>query len=81
MMAVDDVPVLPEESQTQHWQPLSDEEVTRILLQNAYSFLAKSVPGMARYDGTQVESNPICEDRFIHGKFPAPWGKGAPWMA
>ncbi|KAF1733139.1 Protein phosphatase 2C [Beauveria bassiana] len=59
----------------------SRDQVTRMISQGAYSFRVKSVPGVNRYDGTQLGSNPLCEDRFIHGKFPSPWNDSNQWMA
>ncbi|KAH0361282.1 protein serine/threonine phosphatase 2C, partial [Aureobasidium melanogenum] len=60
---------------------LSSDGITRILSQEAYSFPVKGVSGVDRYDGTQLASNGICEDRFIHGKLPSPRDDGKPWMA
>lgn len=59
----------------------SKDEVTRIISQEAYSFLVRDVAGVTRYDGTQLASNSPCEDRFIHGKFPSPWNYSDQWMA
>ncbi|WAO85835.1 PPM-type phosphatase domain-containing protein [Fusarium falciforme] len=59
----------------------SKDEVTRILSQEAYSFRVRNIPGVDRYDGTQLSSNSPCEDRFAHGKFPSPWNDGSQWMA
>ncbi|PWY74388.1 protein serine/threonine phosphatase 2C [Aspergillus heteromorphus CBS 117.55] len=56
-------------------------EVTRMLSENACSFGVQDVPGVVRYDLTQVASNSQCEDRFVHGKIPSPWGDGNQWMA
>jgi pyruvate dehydrogenase phosphatase len=42
--------------------------------------LVKSIPGVNRYDGNQLPSNSICEDRFIHGTF-SPYNEGQNWMA
>ncbi|KAM3541767.1 hypothetical protein ARSEF1564_005325 [Beauveria bassiana] len=58
----------------------SRDQVTRMISQGAYSFRVKGVPGVNRYDGTQLGSNPMCEDRFIHGKFPSPWNDSNQWM-
>ncbi|KAI1451513.1 putative pyruvate dehydrogenase [Annulohypoxylon moriforme] len=58
----------------------SKEDVTRILTQNAYHVPVKNVAGVDRYDGTQVASHNPCEDRFIHGRFPSPWGDDSQWM-
>ncbi|KAG9696802.1 protein serine/threonine phosphatase 2C, partial [Aureobasidium melanogenum] len=60
---------------------LSSDEITQILSQEAYSFPIKGVSGVDRYDGTQLASNGICEDRFIHGKLPSPRDDDKPWMA
>ena len=62
------------------------EQVTRILSQEAYSVPVKDVAGVRRYDGTQVPSNSPCEDRFLHAKFASPLdgsgsGSQCPWMA
>ncbi len=59
----------------------SQDEVTRIISKEAYSFLVKKVVGVNRYDGTQLASNSPCENRFTHGKFPSPWNDGNQWMA
>ncbi|KAK3989100.1 phosphatase 2C-like domain-containing protein [Cladorrhinum sp. PSN332] len=61
----------------------SNEQVTRILNEQAYSFNVTNVPGVSRYDGAQFAANSPCEDRFMHGSFPSPWndGQSAPWMA
>ncbi|KNG87183.1 pyruvate dehydrogenase [Aspergillus nomiae NRRL 13137] len=59
----------------------SKDEVTRIISKDAYSFPVKSVAGVNRYDGTQLASNSLCEDRFTHGIFPSPLNDGAQWMA
>lgn len=60
----------------------SKEQVTRILSQGAYSFRVGDVPGVSRYDGTQLASNDPCEDRFVHGKLASPWDDGGnQWMA
>ncbi|TWU74593.1 hypothetical protein ED733_006681 [Metarhizium rileyi] len=59
----------------------SRDQVTRLISQEAYSFRVKSVSGVDRYDGTQLGSNALCEDRFTHGKFPSPWNDGNHWMA
>lgn len=60
---------------------LSEDGITRMLSQEAYSFPVKDVSGIDRYDGTQLASNGICEDRFIHGKLPSPRDDGKSWMA
>ncbi|UKZ77560.1 hypothetical protein TrVFT333_005283 [Trichoderma virens FT-333] len=57
----------------------SEEEVTRIISQGAFSFPVRNVGVVARYDGAQLPSNSPCEDRFIHGKFPSPWNNDH-WM-
>ena len=67
-------------------EPKDQEQVTRILSQEAYSVPVTDVPGVRRHDGTQVPSNSPCEDRFLHGKFASPWdgsgsGSQCPWMA
>ncbi|KAI9049085.1 hypothetical protein LZ554_006933 [Drepanopeziza brunnea f. sp. 'monogermtubi'] len=59
----------------------SKNAVTRILSQNSYSFMVKTVSGVNRYDGTQLASNSVCEDRFTHGKLPSPWNPKNQWMA
>lgn len=79
----DDAPSL-ESPPTQHLviEPgPSRDQVTRIISQDAYSFRVKSVSGVDRYDGTQLGSNALCEDRFTRGKFPSPWNDGNQWMA
>lgn len=57
------------------------DQVTRIISQEAYSYLVGNVPGVSRYDGTQLASNSPCEDRFTHGKITSPWNDGNQWMA
>lgn len=39
----------------------------------AYSCLDGVAPGVVRYDGAQLGSNQVCEDAYIHGKFPSPF--------
>ncbi|EFY84326.1 hypothetical protein MAC_09628 [Metarhizium acridum CQMa 102] len=58
----------------------SKAEVTRILSQEAYSFIVQNVAGVERYDGAQLASNSPCEDRFTHGLV-SPWHNGSPWVA
>ncbi|KAF5138770.1 Protein phosphatase 2C C10F6.17c [Metarhizium anisopliae] len=58
----------------------SKAEVTRILSQDAYSFIVRNVAGVERYDGAQLPSNSPCEDRFTHGLV-SPWHNGSPWVA
>ncbi|KAG9601629.1 protein serine/threonine phosphatase 2C, partial [Aureobasidium melanogenum] len=60
---------------------LSEDGITRMLSQEAYSFPVKGVSGVDRYDGTQLASNSPCEDRFVHGKLPSPRDDSKPWMA
>ncbi|GLA30744.1 hypothetical protein AnigIFM63326_009178 [Aspergillus niger] len=82
-----DAPCLHHPPSADHWfaeTGLSEEdEVTRLISRDAYSFPVRNVPGVSRYDGVQVGSNDPCEDRFVHGKFAAPWGDATqgPWMA
>jgi len=79
----DDVPSL-ESPPTQHlvFEPgPSKDEVTRLISQDAYSFPVRDVAGVNRYDGAQLASNSVCEDRFNHGKFPSPWDDGNQWLA
>ncbi|THW55762.1 putative pyruvate dehydrogenase [Aureobasidium pullulans] len=66
-----------------HWNSLGflKDEVTKMLLQGAYSFPVKKISGVNRYDGVQLASNSPCEDRFIHGQIPSPWNDGKSWMA
>lgn len=59
----------------------SEDQVTRVVPQGAHSFLVRNVAGISRYDGTQLASNSLCEDQFIHGEFPPPWKEGIQWMA
>lgn len=58
----------------------SKAEVTRILSQEAYSLIARNVPGVERHDGARLASNSPCEDRFTHGLV-SPWHSGSPWVA
>lgn len=78
----DNIPIEP----GPHKESKDQDQVTRILSQEAYSVPVKDVPGVMRYDGMQVASNSPCEDRFLHSKFAAPWdgsgsGSQCPWMA
>lgn len=59
------------------------DETTRLLSEHIYSHEVKHTAGVTRFDGAQLASNSPCEDRFMYGKFPAPWGNGTnkPWMA
>lgn len=59
----------------------SEDEVTRIISQEAYSCHVRNITGVNRYDGAQLASNSPCEDHFTHGKFPSPRDDGSPWMA
>ncbi|RJE25695.1 Protein phosphatase 2C [Aspergillus sclerotialis] len=59
----------------------SEQHVTNIISQEAYSSQVRNVAGVDRYDGTQLASNSPCEDQFTHGKFPSPWNDGNQWMA
>ncbi|KAI1768770.1 protein serine/threonine phosphatase 2C [Hypoxylon sp. FL1150] len=55
----------------------SSEEVTQQLNE-----LAFSLPGVMRYDGTQLGSNSPCEDTFLHGSFSNPFdSKNEDWSA
>lgn len=60
---------------------LTNDDVSRILSQGAYSFPINNVAGVSRYDGTQLASSSPCEDRFLHGIFPSPRDDGHQWMA
>lgn len=82
----------PREDQTPHLEAtitepvvseevLSKEAVTNLISKQAYSVLTSKIPGLVKYDGTQVASNAPCEDGFFHGRFPAPWQHGKQWMA
>ncbi|KAL1865937.1 hypothetical protein VTK73DRAFT_4999 [Phialemonium thermophilum] len=64
-------------------EPLSEDDVTRILSQHAYTFDVKSIAGVSRYDGAQIAGNSQCEDSFFHGAFPSPWWdqRSDEWMA
>lgn len=59
----------------------SKEDVSRILSQGAYSVPVTHIPGLNRYDGSQVASNNPCEDRFVHGELPSPRDDGGRWAA
>lgn len=64
--------------------PPSPEQVTARLNQDAWS-VANNNPrlaGFSRYDGSQLPSNSPCEDRYIHGRFPAPSSaqSGREWL-
>ncbi|OQD77926.1 hypothetical protein PENDEC_c002G01517 [Penicillium decumbens] len=58
----------------------SKDEVTHMISKDAYSFAVRDIPGVSRYDGSQLASNSPCEDRFIHGTF-SPYNDGKNWMA
>lgn len=60
--------------------PPSDEEVTRILNEEAYSYKAKDINGVQQYHGAQIQSSSPCEDRVLHGKFPSPLQDNGEWM-
>ncbi|KAM0280454.1 hypothetical protein ACHAQH_004033 [Verticillium albo-atrum] len=75
LTAEDDVPRLgrpPAEHLVSEPGP-SKDDVNRIVAQGAYSIRSGKIPGVNRYDGTQLASNGPCEDGFIHGTFPSPW--------
>ncbi|KAH6847747.1 phosphatase 2C-like domain-containing protein [Chaetomium sp. MPI-CAGE-AT-0009] len=57
----------------------SKEHVSRILSQGAYSIPVTGMPGVDRYDGSQLASSNPCEDRFIHGALPSPRDDGGRW--
>ncbi|KAJ5619515.1 protein serine/threonine phosphatase 2C [Penicillium lagena] len=79
----DNIPLL-KTTPVDHWDVEpgpSKDQVTRMISEGAYSFPVKSVAGISRYDGTQLGSNSLCEDRFTHGKLPSPWDDGSQWMA
>ncbi|KAI1158864.1 pyruvate dehydrogenase [Nemania serpens] len=59
----------------------SEEDVTRMISEEAYSFHVKTVPGVTRYDGSRLSANSPCEDRFMHGRFPSPWNDGSEWIS
>ncbi|KAE8350092.1 phosphatase 2C-like domain-containing protein [Aspergillus coremiiformis] len=59
----------------------SQDEVTRIISEEAYSVRVENVAGVRRYDGAQLPANSPCEDRFMHEKFASPWRDGREWMA
>lgn len=62
----------------------SPKEVTDILSDGSYTVpVGAAVPGVTRYDGTQLASNSQCEDYFTHGSFSSPWtgGNNGRWMA
>ncbi|KAI1198063.1 phosphatase 2C-like domain-containing protein [Nemania serpens] len=59
----------------------SEEDVTHMLSEEAYSFHVNTVPGITRYDGTRLPANSPCEDRFMHGRFPSPWNDGREWIS
>lgn len=60
-------------------------QVTSMLNHDAWAVTNTETPGVARYHGVQVPSNAKCEDRYVHGRFPAPvsdGGKAAKdWLA
>ncbi|KAH7037722.1 phosphatase 2C-like domain-containing protein [Microdochium trichocladiopsis] len=69
-----------------HARAASADDVTRQLNEHAFSFSKTGVPGVRRYDGAQLASNALCEDKFVHGKFSNPFaardGKQSDsWMA
>ncbi|KAI1426475.1 phosphatase 2C-like domain-containing protein [Xylaria sp. FL1777] len=57
-----------------------EDEVTRIISEEAYCFTVDDIPGVCRYDGTRVASNDPTQDRFIHGRFPPPWKSKSEWI-
>ncbi|KAI1122453.1 pyruvate dehydrogenase [Nemania abortiva] len=58
----------------------SEEDVTRMISENAYSFRVSNIPGVIRYDGSQSAAKSPCEQRFVHGKFPSPYNDGTDWI-
>lgn len=79
----EDAPYI-EDPPAEHWSVEpgpSRDQVTRIISQGAYSFLARDVAGVSRYDGAQLASNSPCEDQFTYGILPSPWKGGNKWMA
>lgn len=70
-----------------HPKPASSEDVTTRLNEHAFSFSKTGVLGVRRYDGAQLASNALCEDKFVHGRFSNPFvaakdGKNTDsWMA
>lgn len=81
--AFDDVPHLksqPTEHSVSGSDP-SEDEVTRMLSQEARSLLVRNVAGVDRFDEAQLASNSPCEDRFTHGLLQSPWNDGNSWMA
>lgn len=59
----------------------SEDQVTNMISQEAYSHLVRNITGVERYDGAQLASNNPCEDQFTHGKFPSPYNDENPWIA
>ncbi|KAH6623415.1 phosphatase 2C-like domain-containing protein, partial [Chaetomium tenue] len=59
----------------------SKGDLARILSQGAYSIPVTHIPGINRYDGSQLASSSPCEDRFIHGELPSPRDDGGRWAA
>lgn len=57
------------------------DAVTRAVADTAFSTRFDQIPGASRCDGVQIESNSICEDRFMLGKFPSPNSNSGPWLA
>ncbi|KAJ5702492.1 protein serine/threonine phosphatase 2C [Penicillium malachiteum] len=69
---------------SEHWtvEPgPSRDEVTSILAQGSYSFCARNIAGVSRYDGAQLASNSPCEDQFTHGILPSPGREDSKWIA
>ncbi|EAQ83605.1 hypothetical protein CHGG_10009 [Chaetomium globosum CBS 148.51] len=59
----------------------SKEGVSHILSNGAYSIPVTHIPGINRYDGSQLASSSPCEDRFVHGELPSPRNDGGHWAA
>ena len=59
----------------------SEDQVTDMISQEAYSHLVRNITGVDRYDCARLASNNPCEDQFTHGRFPSPCSDGDSWMA
>ncbi|KAI1174663.1 putative pyruvate dehydrogenase [Nemania sp. FL0916] len=59
----------------------SEEDVTRMISDEAYSYIINGTRYVTRFDSTQLASNSPCEDRLTQAKFPPPFGGRYDWIA
>ncbi|KAI1145412.1 putative pyruvate dehydrogenase [Nemania diffusa] len=59
----------------------SEEDVTNILSDRAYSYSVRTSTHVTRYESAQLPGECPCEQRLSHGKFPSPYEDDADWLA